>query len=332
MSFLSIASDADALINKAGESFSTKVSDIKTYWEGKVSDKFKTECDTIIENISRLQKHMTVYVSVGEDLDRIKEIDAALSENYVLKSNLGSDADTSWIDSNIAVLNKARKDLIEIIRENLYSIILNDFSSLETNINFSENYMVDSGTNDVLNETNTTVKDQNGIYGEVNTDSVAARTSKPSRGDKFYTSKDNPYAASNFSQCTCYAYGRFNEIADSLGTKKFSGASFGNGGDFCYSNRTDRSNANKEGFDVTPASEINSLDDLKPGDLLCWSKSGSYGHVGIVEKVEDGKVMISNGNAKQFNMYYTTVESLKGFNMRGTYQLKGVVHQTKEDD
>lgn len=106
--------------------------------------------------------------------------------------------------------------------------------------------------------------------------------------------KDNWYATGgnagtgNINQCTGYAYGRFNEIAEANGTKILTG-NMGNGQDFYRMGK-------KAGYETSE-----NINDIRVGDTISWAY-GAYGHVAVVENLKrdsNGKVIsveISEGN------------------------------------
>ena len=124
-----------------------------------------------------------------------------------------------------------------------------------------------------------------------NIDNFTIRTNMPVRGnaqdDKFYFSNDNvSYAAGFLGQCTWYAFGRANEILAQAGSnlrwKYAPHAKY-----WLQYNIDSGSEAFSYSTDVR---------DPKPGAIIVWD-SGEFGHVGVVEKVnDDGTLDYSEAN------------------------------------
>lgn len=122
--------------------------------------------------------------------------------------------------------------------------------------------------------------------------------------------KDNWYAiggnagTGNINQCTGYAYGRFNEIAEANGTKILTG-NMGNGQDFYRMGK-------KAGYETSE-----NINDIRVGDTISWAY-GAYGHVAVVENLKRD----SNGKV-------ISVEISEG-NMTGDPNSKGACHYHKQ--
>ena len=122
--------------------------------------------------------------------------------------------------------------------------------------------------------------------------------------------KDNWYAiggnagTGNINQCTGYAYGRFNEIAEANGTKILTG-NMGNGQDFYRMGK-------KAGYENSE-----NINDIRVGDTISWAY-GAYGHVAVVENLKRD----SNGKV-------ISVEISEG-NMTGDPNSKGACHYHKQ--
>ena len=128
-----------------------------------------------------------------------------------------------------------------------------------------------------------------GISGE--SDGFSKRTTVPVQGnahdDIFYYSSNNISFASGFTgECTWYAYGRANEILDSVGSSlKWSYASHAKG---WYSYNL---GLGSKGF-----SSSSNVNNPKVGAIIVWTSS-KYGHVAIVEAVnDDGTIDYSESN------------------------------------
>lgn len=123
------------------------------------------------------------------------------------------------------------------------------------------------------------------------------RTIKPTSSDSAFTLKN-----SNRGQCVWYAQARAIEIAQDLASKgQITNAQaekikntlmsvYGNGGDW---------------YDVTRGKfkGSNNPDDVKPGSIISWKKAGGYGHVAIIEDVNETKktVTVTEGWATNGN-------------------------------
>ncbi len=110
------------------------------------------------------------------------------------------------------------------------------------------------------------------------------RTTPPKRTDKHYYS-DNIFYKSGWGMpnCTAYAWGRFYEI---LGKKP--ALSTGNAGGWYSYNKRNRN------YDYGNKPKL--------GAVMCWSRPGKAGHVGIVEKINsDGSVLTSESAYRGFN-------------------------------
>lgn len=103
------------------------------------------------------------------------------------------------------------------------------------------------------------------------------RTTPPASGNPYYYSSQNPfYTAGLVGQCTWYAYGRAYEI---LGGKPK--LSTGNADQwYAYNQRTGH-----YAYGTTP----------QVGAIACWHNQGAC-HVAVVERIENGKVYISEYN------------------------------------
>ncbi len=137
-----------------------------------------------------------------------------------------------------------------------------------------------------------------------------ARTTAPSKSNKYYYSGKNVFYKSGYGMpnCTAYAYGRAYEL---LGSKpklctRSAGAWYGyNKSNRCYS------------YGSTP----------KLGAVACWSKNGtSTGHVAVVEKINgNGTVLISESHWKGTNFNTRTMKS-NGSNYLKSYIFQGYIY------
>jgi len=104
------------------------------------------------------------------------------------------------------------------------------------------------------------------------------RTSIPESDNSFYFSNDNlSYASGNTGQCTWYAYGRANEILFNAGSDlKWTCAV--HAGQWYDCNIDNGANAFSYSDDVTKP---------KPGAIIVWEDVNGFGHVAVVEAVND---------------------------------------------
>lgn len=119
------------------------------------------------------------------------------------------------------------------------------------------------------------------------------RTVAPTASDKAFN-----YVSSNRGQCVWYAQGRAIEIVEELGAKnkltndqvdKMRGLllqALGNGGEI-YDNAVARGSFNTS----------NDYREPKPGSFIVWKQPGAFGHVGVIEEVNEsaGTVTITDG-------------------------------------
>lgn len=149
-----------------------------------------------------------------------------------------------------------------------------------------------------LDRYDTVVNTTSGSDCSVKTNAIwDIRTIKPTSSDSAFTLKN-----SNRGQCVWYAQARAVEIAQDLATKgQITNAQaekikntlmsvYGNGGDW---------------YDVTRGKfkGSNNPDDVKPGSIISWKKKGGYGHVAIIEDVNETKktVTVTEGWATNGN-------------------------------
>lgn len=143
----------------------------------------------------------------------------------------------------------------------------------------------------------------------------------------------------NINQCTGYAYGRFNEIAEANGTMILTG-NMGNGQDFYEMGKA-------AGYETS-----NKIEDIRTGDTISWAYSG-VGHVAVIENIKrdnDGiitSITISEGNmtgvpTSQGAVHYwkhtyegkNALNELKNRSIRKDSKstFVGLVHQTKANN
>ena len=323
-------------------SFNTCYSDFDNSWKGPVHDSFYSRLNDVNNDISFLEEHMKVYENVEKILKKIEEIDEAIEENQIRLNGLSEEEDGAYYQNNINLLTEAKKKLVDIIKSSLDSITLGNptYTEMEQ-INFGTGISM-SNIQDLITISNTQIKKEN----HRNID-FTVRTEKPTKGTKYYSMKTgNPYDyydsennEDNFYQCTTYAHGRFNEIAEELGAKQFSSSTMGNAGTWIEGGVEWKSNAVKQDFDITYGDDVNSIQDLRRGDCIVWRQKlngiEQCGHVGIIEDIdaENNIITITNGNAKKFTMTYDSIEEFKQFSSDASkgYYLHGLIHQTWED-
>lgn len=137
---------------------------------------------------------------------------------------------------------------------------------------------------------------------------------------KYYSSKENPFVASNYGMpnCTCYCYGRVWE----LNKEKPVGLSLRNG-KYWYNEST--------GFEKGQVPKV--------GAVMCFD--GAYGHTAMVEEVkENGDVVCSNSNYGGPFFFVTTHTASSGYNnydkslkFQGfIYAYKGVEEDREENN
>ena len=163
----------------------------------------------------------------------------------------------------------------------------------------------------------------------------------PSNTDKSFTEFEQSNGSSNRGQCVWYAKGRAFEIVNALkekntlnddqvkAIKKLVLSIPGNGGDI-YNNAKDKFNTS------------NDIKKPKAGSFIVWRKKGDYGHVAVVEEVNDKSKTItviggytSTGScpndwncAKIEEKTMTLDEFYKGWgkNYNGGYEFDGYVY------
>lgn len=121
------------------------------------------------------------------------------------------------------------------------------------------------------------------------------RVAQPESNNKhFFSSENLAYGTENVGQCTWYAYGRANEILETVGSKVKMWNTYPNAGDWYSHNKSYGSKGFKSSTDVNKP---------KNGAIIVWTDNGTSagcsgcGHVGIVESVNsDGTIDISEAN------------------------------------
>ena len=133
--------------------------------------------------------------------------------------------------------------------------------------------------------------------------------------DNWYGRGENKIRG-NINQCTGYAYGRFNEIAEANGTMILTG-NMGNGQDFYEMGKA-------AGYETS-----NKIEDIRTGDTISWAYSG-VGHVAVIENVKrDNDGIITSITISEGNM--TGVKSSQGavHYWKHTYEGKNALNELK---
>lgn len=220
---------------------------------------------------------------------------------------------------NIEMTGNIFNDINYINLTNNINNVKKNISNITTLMNKSKINILEE-INDIKKLSVHTTKDSkllnNAIY-KTNSESVnitiPSRNSAPVTTDgtpnKWY-GQDNWYGRGenakrgNINQCTGYAYGRFNEIAEANGTKILTG-NMGNGQDFYLMGKN-------AGYETS-----NDINDIREGDTISWAY-GNYGHVAVIENLERD----NNGNI-------VSVVISEG-NMTGDPNSKGACHYHKQ--
>lgn len=166
------------------------------------------------------------------------------------------------------------------------------------------------------------VEEKRAAYGKTYYDKYAdssatvdysPRTSSAGIEGDFHFYSQNPFYTAGYGMpnCTCYAFGRFWEIADPEDKAINKPAlSLGNAGQW-YGHTAD-------GYErgTTP----------KLGAVICWNNPGKAGHVAIVEQILDnGDIVTSNSAWESTFFYMKTYTKAAGYNF-STYQFQGFIY------
>ena len=137
--------------------------------------------------------------------------------------------------------------------------------------------------------------------------------------DNFHYYSQNPfYPNYQMPNCTCYAWGRFWEIADvdNNGSNKPNGLPTGNGGEW-YPQLEKLGNDSPFEIGQTP----------KLGAVACWSKPNDFGHAAIVEEILSSGDIITSNSAWGSTFFYTKpISKSNGYNF-GSYVFQGFIYQ-----
>lgn len=179
--------------------------------------------------------------------------------------------------------------------ENTYSIV--DLSKLKSGLKETEEEGIEEAP----------VAETASLFGYSGFRSVGyvPRTTNPGTGGRFYNSVDNPYPSPGWN-CTWYAFGRAYEI---LGYRP---------------PLPERSNARDWWGYNQRTKAFPTGNEPRPGAIACWWGDNIeyiYGHVTVVEKVENGVVYTSSssygrrgkGSIGAFDFRYRRMDNLPGF-------------------
>lgn len=226
------------------------------------------------------------------------------------------------------IKNSAKNKLNNSTTEEEKTSYQKEFSDAQAKMNDFEQQIKSILSEIVSYIINDTVKTQieNLFSGKLN---FEMRSSYPKKGDKWYSTSDNGYIARNIGttnpQCTWYAQGRFNEVAEITGNSSIN----------IRGNAIAMVKAAQEnGFDVSY-----DINNVKAGDMLVY-KHNNAGHVVFVEKVnDDGSYVITSGNddhSKNGGYFavktrtYKNSKELSNFIKGSSYSFHGVIHQTNK--
>ena len=181
-----------------------------------------------------------------------------------------------------------------VAEENAYSIV--DLSKLKSGLKETEEEGIEEAP----------AAETASLFGYSGFRSVGyvPRTTNPGTGGRFYNPVDNPYPSPGWN-CTWYAFGRAYEI---LGYRP---------------PLPERSNARDWWGYNQRTKAFPTGSEPRPGAIACWWGNSTYiyGHVAVVEKVENGVVYTSSssyGNAGKgskwsYSFRYDRMENVPGF-------------------
>ncbi|WP_448973221.1 RICIN domain-containing protein [Oribacterium sp.] len=181
-----------------------------------------------------------------------------------------------------------------VAEENAYSIV--DLSKLKSGLKETEEEGIEEAP----------ATENASLFGYSGFRSVGyvPRTTNPGTGGRFYNPVDNPYPSPGWN-CTWYAFGRAYEI---LGYRP---------------PLPERSNARDWWGYNQRTKAFPTGSEPRPGAIACWWGNSIYiyGHVAVVEKVENGVVYTSSssyGNAGKgskwsYSFRYDRMENVPGF-------------------
>lgn len=181
-----------------------------------------------------------------------------------------------------------------VAEENAYSIV--DLSKLKSGLKETEEEGIEEAP----------AAETASLFGYSGFRSVGyvPRTTNPGTGGRFYNPVDNPYPSPGWN-CTWYAFGRAYEI---LGYRP---------------PLPERSNARDWWGYNQRTKAFPTGSEPRPGAIACWWGNSTYiyGHVAVVEKVENGVVYTSSssygtagkGSRWSYSFRYDRMENVPGF-------------------
>ena len=142
-------------------------------------------------------------------------------------------------------------------------------------------------------------------------------------GNLHWFSNQNPYEATGYGMpnCTAYAWGRFWEIADPLGT----GANKPNPNDLpgYYDGGLWWNKVNRSVYQTGNTPRL--------GAVICFDRSGYSGHVGIVEVINDDGSIITSNSAWNGSFFYTQTLYPSNNYSYGDYVFQGFIYNPYAD-
>lgn len=267
------------IIEKCFSNYSNSIESIRNnnIWEGKSRDKAYTICKSFNDELmNKLLGMFDEFKTVISKYEEYKEYESENIRFNIEMNKTENDSEKKYYQNKINGNNTNLTELKKEIKSLLESINAKKISSI------LEIKIPKRNTNPITTEGTPT---------------------------KWF-GKDNWYAiggnagTGNINQCTGYAYGRFNEIAEANGTKILTG-NMGNGQDFYRMGK-------KAGYETSE-----NINDIRVGDTISWAY-GAYGHVAVVENLKRD----SNGKV-------ISVEISEG-NMTGDPNSKGACHYHKQ--
>ncbi len=267
------------IIEKCFSNYSNSIESIRNnnIWEGKSRDNAYTICKSFNDELmNKLLGMFDEFKTVISKYEEYKEYESENIRFNIEMNKTENDSEKKYYQNKINGNNTNLTELKKEINSLLESINAKKISSI------LEIKIPERNTNPITTEGTPT---------------------------KWF-GKDNWYAiggnagTGNINQCTGYAYGRFNEIAEVNGTKILTG-NMGNGQDFYRMGK-------KAGYETSE-----NINDIRVGDTISWAY-GAYGHVAVVENLKRD----SNGKV-------ISVEISEG-NMTGDPNSKGACHYHKQ--
>ena len=233
--------------------------------------------------------------------EETKQVSEEKAQEEVKGKGEAEDKENSRKEAKNEAKNEVKKEETEIeapeasvAEENAYSIV--DLSKLKNGLKETEEEGIEEAP----------VAETASLFGYSGFRSVGyvPRTTNPGTGGRFYNPVDNPYPSPGWN-CTWYAFGRAYEI---LGYRP---------------PLPERSNARDWWGYNQRTKAFPTGSEPRPGAIACWWGNSTYiyGHVAVVEKVENGVVYTSSssyGNAGKgskwsYSFRYDRMENVPGF-------------------